>query len=352
MIVINGKFLNQRRTGVQRYALELTMQLLKSNEDIIVVVPKNTVISNLQLPSAKVKRIGIFSNLNLWEQIDLPLYLKRNPKSLLVGFCNSGPIFHRRQIVCIHDMSYYNHPEWFTKSFYNYYKLLIPQLAKVALHVITVSEFSKQELITKLGVPESKISVIYNAPAKIFIADNFESIATQKEDFFLFVGSLDKRKNIKLLIDVFSLSAFRKYQLVIIGASAHSFPELQLAEAPNIKYISNCDDKALATYYATARALINASFYEGFGLPVIEAMASGCPVILSDIPPFKEITEHNAFYFNPHLSLTLMKAVEEFTNTPPSELYLTIYKNYKLSFSYNWESSSKSLIPVMRSFIS
>ncbi|NCD72405.1 glycosyltransferase family 4 protein [Mucilaginibacter agri] len=351
MIVINGKFLNQRTTGVQRYALELTKQLLKSDLDVIVLVPKNTNLNNVQLPLAKIKRIGSFSNLNLWEQIDLPLYLKRNPKLLLIGFCNSGPWFHRRQIVCIHDMSYHNHPEWFTRSFYNYYKLLIPQLAKIALHIITVSEFSKQELITKLGLPESKISVIYNAPAKIFIADNFESISNQKEDFFLFVGSHDKRKNIKLLIDVFSLSAFRKYQLVIIGASSHSFPEHQLVEAPNITYISNCDDKDLANYYRTARALINASFYEGFGLPVIEAMASGCPIILSDIPPFKEITQHNAFYFNPHLSLTLMKAIEEFTNTPPSELYLTIYKNYKLSFSYNWESSSKSLISIMRRFI-
>ncbi len=350
MIVINGKFLVQRKTGVQRYAFELTKQLIKSETEILIVVPKTVNIAETGLPPHLLVKTGIFKNLTLWEQFDLSIFLKKKKNALLISFCNSGPIFSRNQIVCIHDMSYHHNPKWFSKSFSAYYKVLIPRVVKAAIHTVTVSKFSKKEICDTLNVPVSAVTVISNAPSQKFIVPNPEAINFKKDDFFLFVGSHDPRKNIQLLIKLFSLKEYSSLELVVIGASSNSFRNEGFVAPQNIKFITNCDDNMLADYYKRARALINSSFYEGFGLPVIEAMASGCPLIISDIPAFVEVAHKNANYFNPNSLSTLKIAVNNFLKKTEAELKTLIVNNYQLSFNYDWEASSRQLVNLINKF--
>jgi glycosyltransferase involved in cell wall biosynthesis len=347
MIVINGKFLVQRKTGVQRYAFELTQQLIKSEIDIVIVVPKTVNIIDTGLPSHLIMKIGVFKNLTFWEQIDLSLFLKRKKNPLLISFCNTGPVLSKNQIVCIHDMSYHYNPQWFSKSFTAYYKVLIPWLAKSALHIVTVSKFSKKEICESLNIANSKITVISNAPSDRFMVPGPEAINFQKDNFFLFVGSHDPRKNIQLLIKVFSLKEYSCLELVIIGASSKSFRNDAFIAPANIKFITDCDDVMLADYYKRAKALINSSFYEGFGLPIIEAMASGCPLIISDIPAFVELAHKNSNYFNPHSQSSFKIALNNFLKKTDLELKTIIDNNYKLSCNYNWKVSSGQLVNLI-----
>ena len=347
MIYINGKFLLQRKTGVQRYAFELTELLLKSDLEVRILVPKTADLSGAVFEERFFIKVGLFKILTLWEQIDLKRYVTKKKDSVLISFCNTGPALLRNHIICIHDMSYHVNPKWFSKSFASYYKILIPLLAKKALHVVTVSEFSKKEICNILRLSTKKVSVINNAPSKKFVVPDLDSLIFEKDDFFLFVGSHDPRKNIGLLIKLFSLAEYKSLDLIVIGASSGSFKDEEYQPTNNVKFITNCDDVSLADYYRRARALINCSFYEGFGLPVVEAMASGCPLIISDIPAFVEVAQKKAGYFNPHSLSTLKIAMNNFLKKNDLELKTLITQNYQFSFNYNWNVACNQLLNLI-----
>jgi len=347
MIYINGKFLLQRRTGVQRYAFELTELLLKSELSVRILVPKSADLSGLAFPESSFIKMGFFSNLTAWEQIDLMVFVAKEKSSLLVSFCNTGPAFLRNHIICIHDMSYHFNPNWFSKSFASYYKILIPILAKNALHIVTVSEFSKKEICSVLNLSSKKISVISNAPSRKFVATDVDSLIFEKENFFLFVGSHDPRKNIQLLIRLFGLKEYNSLQLIIVGAASGSFQNETYSPNDNIKFITDYDDALLASNYKRARALINSSFYEGFGLPVVKAMASGCPLIISYILAFDEVAKKKAAYFDPHSLSTLKIAVNNFLKKTDDELKLLNTQNYHFSFNYDWNLACNQFIRLI-----
>lgn len=343
-IFINGKFLTQRLTGVQRYAYEITKSLIGSGADITVLTPKTVEPSNTGLPENYLTKVGKFKNTILWEQISLPSFLKGKSNYILLCLCNVGPILNSNQILCIHDMIYKVNPKWFTKSFGQYYNFMIPALATAAKKIITVSEFSKTEINQKLGVALSKIAVIYNAPAEKFICPSKDAIIWEKDDFFLFVGSLDPRKNQKLLIDLFSMDEFANERLVMVGSRSHSFSKVELKLPPNVQLLERCNDEELALLYKKSKGLINSSLYEGFGIPVVEAMASGCPLILSDIEVFKEIAEDGAIYFNPYLLNALKDSVNAFLKMPSSAIKDHIERNYLRSKNFSWKNSSEALL--------
>lgn len=344
MIFINGKFLLQRRTGVQRYAFELTNLLLQSGLEVKILVPALVDVKQFDFSEDAFIKTGYFKKLMLWEQFDLNSYVSKKKNAFLISFCNTGPVLLKNHIICIHDMSYHFNPKWFSKSFSSYYKFLIPRLAKRASHVITVSEFSKKQICDALNISTSKVSVINNAPSGKFVVTNTESLNFEKDNFFLFVGSHDPRKNIQLLIKAFSLKEYGNLELVVVGAGGSAFQNESYTQTGNIKFITNCDDQELADYYKRARALINCSFYEGFGLPVVEAMASGCPLIISNIPAFVEVAQNKASYFDPHSLSTLKMALNNFLRKTDSELKSLITKNYQFSFNYDWNASCNQLV--------
>jgi glycosyltransferase involved in cell wall biosynthesis len=301
MIIINARFLTQPISGVQRFAIEISKELIKSNLQLVFVTPKNIIHHELA-NELNAKVIGRLTG-HLWEQLELQAYVFRND-AFLISFCNTGPLFVRNQIVTIHDLSFRVHPEWFSKSFAFFYNFLIPQLVKNSKGIITVSNVSKQELIKELDVPEDKITVIYNAVASIFDVVKSSNLSKTESpipfDYILSVSSHHPRKNFERLVKAFKLIKQDNLKLCIIGNMNKNFNSTELESENNVIYLQNISDLELIEYYKHSKLFVFASIYEGFGIPIIEALKVGVPICVSDIPVFHEICQDNISYFDPY----------------------------------------------------
>ncbi|MBU9848541.1 glycosyltransferase, partial [Rahnella aceris] len=156
---------------------------------------------------------------HLWEQITLPLYLYKNERPLLINLCNTAPVSYPNQIVTHHDITYLKFPKSFPFSFRLLYRLIAPLILKNSKHIITVSDFSKKEIVTNYRCPLDKISVIPNAYSDIFKPYITKTDLQKKENYLLAVSSTNFHKNFHGLIDAF-LSADIDMDLKIIGGSA------------------------------------------------------------------------------------------------------------------------------------
>ena len=295
MIIVNARFLTQKVTGVQWFAIEISKILRKLNDRIVFVAPPDILDQEL---AKELGAVVIGKNKGtIWEQVDLRDYLNSNGKPLLINFCNTGLVFYKRQIITIHDMSYKVNPEWFSKKFYLWYNFLISHIAKQSLKILTVSNASKKDIIKYLNVKPEKVSVIYNS-YYLNTNNNFEKITGDK--YLLTVSSLDPRKNLNNLVKAFK-KIDEKIKLVIVGSNSSNFAVHDELADENIIIKGYVSDLELVSLMNNAEIFIYLSFYEGFGLPPLEAMYMGCPVIVSDIPAHREVCgDDAALYTDPY----------------------------------------------------
>ena len=302
MIAINARFLTQNLTGVQRFAYELSLRLKdRLGDEVMFLTPRNVI----QYDMAKklgAKCIGKHTGY-FWEQLELPLYLKRHGSPKLVNFCSVAPLLYGNNYVAVHDITWVRYPETYSKAFCIVYNFLIPRLCKKAKRLITVSEFSKRELSSYYNILEEKFSVIYNA-----VNDMFRPIEDEKlrnENYFLAVSSVKANKNFESVLKAFEivLESNPNLRLYIVGdCNDKNFQTInidQYKNNPSIKFLGRVSDEELVKYYSNAQGFVFPSLYEGFGIPVLEAQACGCPVLASDIPPLKEVLGDSALFCNP-----------------------------------------------------
>lgn len=286
IIYVNARFITQPLTGVQRYAFEVCIQMKKMNPGIIFLSPKN-----VMQPEWKkllgVKTIGLLTG-HLWEQIELPIYLLRMKKGLLFSPCNTGPLLVGKHCLTLHDVAFKIFETSHTHLFRKWYNFLIPKLCKSALHLFTVSETVKNEIVSLYHLNPKKISITYNGIAETMKSKSASPLA--KEKIILTVGSLTNQKNTQFLITGFLASALAQdYQLIIIGKTNGIFKSVSLESNPKIKWIDDVTDTQLIEYYKKAEIACFLSLYEGFGIPVLESLQFQCKVICSDIPTFREL---------------------------------------------------------------
>lgn len=334
-IVINARFLTQPISGVQRFGIEISKELKKSDVRFEFFAPKNILHKKLAKElGVKIIGTGLLKG-HLWEQIILPFYILRK-RALLVSFCNTAPVLLKNQIVTIHDLAFMVNPNWFSKKFSKVYNILIPLIAKKSKHILTVSEVSKKEIIHKLKVPPTKITVAYNAISSIFLnKTNHKEKLT--EDYILTVSSHNPRKNFKNLIDAFYLMPESKLKLYVIGNFNRNFnnTDLNILKNSRIKFLENVTDQALLKYYQNAKLFVYPSLYEGFGIPIIEAMSQNIPICVSDIDVFHEVCGNNCLYFDPF-------DIEDIKTKMIECLKKNNDCNYHLE-KYNWEFSAKKI---------
>lgn len=299
-IYINGRFLTQNITGVQRYAIEIIKALDKylNNNDLNyefeIVCPKN-IKQKLILKNIKIKQIGILKG-HLWEQIELPLYVKNK---LLFNFCNCAPLVKKNQIVTIHDVAVCAVPYAYSKLFRIWYKFMYRILTSRLKKIFTVSEFSKKELNKYFNISLGKIEVTYNGidhMKNVQPNENiFSKFSIEKNNYVLAVSSLNPSKNFKLILETAKISP--EFNFVIAGGTNSTvFKEQGLEITSNVKFIGYVSDKELVALYKYASCFVYPSIYEGFGIPPLEAMYFNCPVIVSNIEVFKEIYKDNVLY--------------------------------------------------------
>lgn len=353
MFVVNGRYLTQKATGVHRYAFEICNKLHEMGVDFHVAVPKE--IHPDYKFSFKVVKCGSF-NTHLWEQISLPRYLKSIGSPLLISFTGCGPLNYSNQIMTIHDVSHERYPEWFSKNYYRFYHYMMPRIGKKAHAVLTVSEFSKKEIVDTLGINAEKIHVVHsnvpfhNKPSKeeiLSFARNPEA-----ERYILAVSSMDPRKNFVRLVEAFDKIKDKSVKLYIIGMSFKAFntPDLQKLIGENVHLPGYIPDEKLQTMYQNALLSVYPSLYEGFGLPPLESMTYGCPVINSDIPALREVSQDAALYVEPYNVDDITQKIEQLLVDEPLRKELQ-EKGLEQIKKYSWDKSAKQVYELAQLFM-
>lgn len=290
-IALNARFLAHRPTGMQRYAIEVSNRL---NGELQVIRPSRS----LKGPRG-----------HLWEQFYLPAACRGR---LLWSPNNTGPIAVTRQVCTIHDLIPLDHPEWFNPQFSAWYRWLMPKLASRVSHMIAVSEFTKQRVVDVLGVDPERITVVPNGVDSQFkpatperISELLTKLGLTGGRYLLSVGSLEPRKNIGRLLKAWeriSPALPKDVRLIIAGAQGASlvFAGVKFDRLPaRVQFTGYIDQPDLPVLYSGALAFVYPSLYEGFGLPPLEAMACGAPVVTSDGSSLKEVVRDAAVLVDP-----------------------------------------------------
>ena len=276
-IVVNGRFLARRVTGVERYGREILRHIG----------------NNCRVESTR--KQGWRGH--AWEQFVLPAKVAR--KSILWSPANTGPLLIREQALTIHDLSPLEHPEWFQPGFALWYRLFLPMLAKRVRCVFTPSQYVQQKTIERFGI--TNVTVTPNGvDHSIFHPNAKQTKFDLPAGYVLFVGTLEPRKNLNLLLRAWKeiKDDFKDTWLLIVGANGNVFRNVEYPQqTERVRFLGYVDDKTLAGLYANATLFALPSQEEGFGLPALEAMASGTPVVVSDGGALPEVVGEAGMIF-------------------------------------------------------
>jgi glycosyltransferase involved in cell wall biosynthesis len=305
--------------GIGRYVFELLKEILKLDKENQYIVFYN--VNNVDAADLKILKTHTNVTLvcttsrhySISEQFFFLRLLNRY-KLDLVHFPNFNvPVFYKRPfVVTIHDMVHHKlggHKKSTLIFFYGY-KYVINKAAQQARRIITVTEAAKKDIVNMLGVPAEKVEVIYEAP--FLQASNPELIEKVKQQFllrrpyFLFVGTLERKKNVPALtkgFDVFLDKYKMDMDLVIAGKQDKHYPQVKfqamdIKHADRLVFTDFVEDKVLSALYQGAYAFATASTNEGFGLPGVEAMRMGLPVLAANDDVLNEVYDNGAIYFD------------------------------------------------------
>lgn len=307
-VVFNGKFYNAPSTGVQRVAREIISALNtlmdddKPNSLTEISICRPPAVAKTRAKRSRFQTVvgKIYSDI-IWEQFRLYIYARR---SILVNLCNVGPVLHRRSVTMIHDAQVYITPQSYALAFRLWYKWLQPHLGKSSLKILTVSEYSKQQLVEYGVADKEKIVVIYNGIDHILYIDaNTAFVASAGlagQDFVLTLSSTQKHKNIGVLFKAFAAPELADSKLVLFGsATREEFEKLGHHVPPNAVFLGRVSDGDLVALMTAASAYACPSLTEGFGMPPLEAMALGCPAIIAPCGALPEICGGHALLADP-----------------------------------------------------
>ncbi len=306
-VVVNGRFLAQPVTGVQRFAREIVAALdgLHASEPSAVrglefeLVTPHHVAADFGLSHIRTRSIGPLSG-NLWEQLVLPRYAARG---LLLNLANAAPLLSSRQAVTLHDAALWRVPEAYSARFRAWYKTVLPRVAARAEVVFTMSQSAASDLqrfVLRSGRSATVTSggsehVLRVAPDRGIL--DRAGLASQR--FLLCVANRHPAKNVALVARALECGSVPDVTLVIVGAGDAKIygREEHLSGRGRIMQLPRVSDAELRGLMEAAEVAICPSRYEGFGLPPLEAMACGCPVIASRIPAHQEVLGDAALFF-------------------------------------------------------
>lgn len=348
-ITVNARFRSRPITGVERFASEVCERLSSDSEVEWSEIAPPRPLSGLR---------G-----HAWEQWSLPRQLDRD--SILFSPCNTGPIGIERQLAVIHDAAVWEVPESFSRAFRTIYQQLLPRLAKRAKAVATVSEYSRERLSHFLGIPEEDIHVLGNAIDPAFCPLPDRPASDPEAPVFLCAGSLDPRKNLPRLVRAWARLHEQgripeKARLNIVGgANARSFAHFDRADAPGLHWLGRVSDEELIQHYQTSDAFLFPSLYEGFGLPPLEAMACGCPVLLSDRASLPEVGGETfrtdepdstgaVLYFQPDSEENIAAAIHSFLRMTPETKERLRANALQRASTFTWEAVAARTLKAIR----
>lgn len=362
-IGVDGNEANvEKKVGVSVYALNLLKYFHKvANENTrFYVYLKNAPLNDLPKEN-KYFKYKVIKGKVLWSQIFLPLnlFIHKNidvyfsPAHYLPSYC-SVP-----QIVTIHDLAYLYFPNDFIKKDLWQLKNWTNFSIKKASQIIAVSKTTKKDIIKNYEINEDKISVVYNGyerQARKLDINNLDlnkNLKIKIKNYILFVGTIQPRKNLEVLIEAFYkfVQTNNDFKLVIVGKKGWLyngiFEKVKMMKLESkIIFTNHVSDQELIWYYKNAFCLVLPSLYEGFGIPVLEAMSYNCPVIASFSSSLPEIGSDASLYFDPKKSDDLLEKLKSLQDNNKLREGLII-KGRKRIKDFSWKKCAQETLDVI-----
>lgn len=358
-----------RGTGIGTYTHQLISSLSCTdyNNDYLIFLPDGSSLNDLK-DNFHIEPVESNLKENFWDEVSVPNIL--DDRSMELYHVPQNGVGLSENINCLkaitlHDIIPLRMPETVSDRYLRIFNNELPSMLNQCEGIITVSEFSKQDIAKEFNFPEDKIYVTHLAAEDIYkpmskckckqiIKENYGI----EDNFILYVGGFSPRKNIIGLIEAFSLipSGNRKNtKLVITGRKGFSYSKYQkraddLGVASEVIFTDFIPLDDLPLFYNGAEVLVYPSFYEGFGLPPLEAMACGTPVIASNITSLPEVCYDSALLIDPYNIDDLSYAIERVLND--SLLMLTMVKKGLIrSINFSWQKTAKQTTKAYESMI-
>jgi glycosyltransferase involved in cell wall biosynthesis len=352
---INGRFLTQNVTGVQRYGREILRALdlhldeghpLASDLHLELLVPQ----SNTYIPPLKcitVRKAGATLSGHLWEQIALPLFARNG----ILSLCNTSTVASKKQIVCIHDLNTLAYPASYSFAFRMLYGVIIPRVVNIASGVATVSHHSANQMARHGLIAQERVRVV---------PDGHEHVRQWRPDparpagsiadgnTIVVIGSPAPHKNVDLILGLAPELSRNGIRIAVVGRlDARVFRGSGLnAATDSISWVGPVTDGELMAIYQNCLCLAFPSRAEGFGLPPLEAMALGCPVVSSDCASMPEVCGDAALYASPDDRGAWLRAFLALRNDPELRRRL-IQKGIERAGLFTWRRSAELYLELM-----
>lgn len=348
---INGRFLTQRVTGVQRYARNVVAAidaaLVERGQAAAIIGPRRVDDPGFQaLPLTRTGRLSGHG----WEQLELPISFS----GPLLNLCNTAPLAKGEQIICIHDANVFTAPGSYGRAFRELYTRLQPLLVRRAARIATVSQASARQLARYLPIRADEIAVLPNGHehALAWRPERAETAPLLLADragrrFVLALGSRARHKNLKLLIDIAPQLADNDIDVLIAGGEGDIFAPEALRAAPNVHLLGRLLDDDLAYLMDRALCLAFPSLTEGFGLPIVEAMARGCPVVSSDCASMPEVCGDAALLAAPTQPEAWISSIMTLARSPGLREELS-GKGREQVASFSWAQTGAGYLDLLR----
>jgi glycosyltransferase involved in cell wall biosynthesis len=355
-LAINGRFLCRRPSGVDRFALEIVRALdgLLARDDpalrgvrVAVLAPADAVAPD-GLGRVTIERFGRLEG-QAWEQLELPWRVRGR---LLLNLCNTAPLALRRQAVVIHDAATVRVPQAFTPAFRALYEAMMPRLGRRSSHVITVSEFSRRELDAVWRIDRARVSVVREGAEHVLRVPADRSLLEREglrpAGYLLAVGNITPHKNLGTLLRASAIGDRLPVDLVLAGGTdPRVFGHVGLELPPGVRALGYVTDAQLRALYENAAAFVFPSRYEGFGLPPLEAMACGCPVVASSAASLPEVCGDAALFFDCDDAASLRAAVDRVLADAALRLRLRA-AGLERAAGFTWERAARELLACLR----
>lgn len=371
IIAIDARYgLRKNRRGIGNYIYHLLGEFLRRNPPGVQFILYADGTADPEVAAAFKEppfqtRLLSAPNLAWWEQVALPLAARRDGVDLLHCTSNIAPVWFKpcRLVTTIHDVIEFRRREFgdsrlsFRHRLSRMYRMgVLPQVAKVSDMIITVSEYSRQDIAKVLKIPAGKIRVTHEAPTVVgqhlSRQELFSQLGIGERDYIFALGAVDKRKNTARLLKAFRrVRAETGMPVALVVAGIERVEIFSPLAGENIYLFGFLPDATIAALYKHAIFFVYPSLYEGFGLPVLEAMAKGTPVLCSETNSVGEVAGKAAVKFDPTSENEFVVKMKQLLNEPELRARLA-ESGYLRASEFSWESCARNTLLLYNEVLS
>ncbi len=343
------------KTGTEWYSYQLILQLTKIDykNNYILYTKSDAINFPSHLPANFKIKILHWPFLFFWTHFRLSLEMLINPPDILFVPAHSVPLIHRnRTIVTIHDLGFLHFPQLYSLISRLYHRFSAWWSIKFAKKIITISNFTKQDILKNFNIDKNKIEVIPLGinPSDFYQTDNKFNLTDFKikNKYFLYIGRIEKKKNIEFLLHTWQefLKTNRNFSLVLAGKDGYGSQEIKnkFKNLENVIFLGYVSEQEKIFLLKNCFAFIFPSLFEGFGLPILEALAAGSLVLCANNTSLPEVGGDIVWYFDPKDQISLLKLLQKAINLNPQEFVKYQSQAHERVKLFTWEITAKKTL--------